>query len=404
MDSGSIVHAEKMQCSQCGKEYPLDKIAFRCRCEGSLDIIYDYKNVRKFILMADFIREPPWHWKYWMFYPVDDLTKSISFQEGGTPLLFSKSIGTEIGCELYFKYEGINPTGSFKDRGSSIEITKAFEMGKSSVCCASTGNMGASVSSYAAKAGIDCKVFVPENTPRLKIAQILGYGADVIKVKGTYADCLRLTEEVNRRYDVYLLGDYPYRCEGQKSVGFEIVDQFYWNVPDYIICPMGNGTLTRAIWKSLLELREVRLIDELPKIVGVQSEGCSPIVDALKNDIKKPIAIRKAKTIADAIACEDPIDGTEALDAIRESEGFAEVVSDEEILNSQKLLGRSEGLFAEPSGAVSTAGLIKYRERFKGKKVVCIITGHGLKRAPIGETPEIKTIKNNSNELDKIYP
>ena len=399
-----MVSAKKLKCSQCGKEYLPDMITFRCECDGSLDLIYDYKKVRKLILMADFIRERPWHWKYWMFYPVDDLTQAVSFEEGGTPLFLSKRIRKTVGLEVFFKYEGSNPTGSFKDRGSSIEITKAIELGANSVCCASTGNMGASVSAYSAKAGITCKVFVPEVTPSLKIAQILGCGAEVIRVEGNYADCLRLTEEANRRYDVYLVGDYPYRSEGQKSVGFEIVDQFYWNVPDYIICPMGNGTLTRAIWKSFLELQKVGLINELPKMVGIQAEGCHPIVDAFKYDYDKPIPIKKAHTIADAIACEDPVDGYGALHAILESGGFAETVTDNEIIAAQKLLGHSEGLYAEPSGAVSTAGLIKYKEKFEGKKVVSIVTGHGLKRAPVGDMPEVMTIKNDFDELDKIFP
>jgi threonine synthase len=404
MDSGSIAHVEKMQCFQCGKEYRADEIAFRCECEGSLDIIYNYKNVHKLILMADFMREKPWHWKYWMFYPIDDLRQAVSFEEGGTPLLLSKKIKNKVGCKLYFKYEAMNPTGSFKDRGSSVEVTKAVEFGANSLCCASTGNMGASISAYSAKAGIDCKVLVPEGTPSLKIFQTLSYGADVIKVKGTHADCIKLTEEINKRYGVYLVGDYPYRSEGQKSVGFEIVDQLYWNVPDYIICPMGNGTLTRAVWKSFNELNKVDLINKLPKIVGVQAEGCPPIVEAFKNDYNKPVPIEKANTIADAIACENPIDGAEALHSIKESGGFAELVSDQEILNAQKMLGKFEGLYAEPSGAVSTACLLRYKDKFKDKKVVCIVTGHGLKRSPVGEIPEIMTIENDVDELDNIYP
>jgi len=393
-----------MRCFQCGKEYPAEEMTFRCGCAGSLDIIYDYENVRKLILMADFMREKPWHWKYWMFYPIDNLRQTVSFEEGGTPLLPSKKIENKVGCKLHFKYEAMNPTGSFKDRGSSIEVTKAVELGADSLCCASTGNMGASISAYSAKACIDCKVFVPEITPSLKIFQMSSCGAEVIKVKGTYADCIKITEEVNKRYGVYLVGDYPYRSEGQKSVGFEIVDQFYWNVPDYIICPMGNGTLTRAVWKSFIELNKVHLINKLPKIIGVQAEGCPPIVEAFKNDYEKPIPIEKANTIADAIACEDPIDGAEALHSIRESGGFAEQVSDQDILNAQKILGVNEGLYAEPSGAVSTACLLKYKDKFKGKKVVCIVTGHGLKRSPVGGTPDIMTIENDFDELDKIYP
>lgn len=398
------MNPNKMQCPQCGRSYPPDELNFRCNCNGLLDIVYDYDKVKKHILVADFLRETPWHWKYWMFYPTHDLTKVISFEEGGTPFLLSKRIGKNIGAEVYFKYEGSNPTGSFKDRGSSIEITKAVELGVKAVCCASTGNMGASLSSYSAKAGVDCKVFVPECIPSIKISQILSYGAGVIKVKGTYADCIKLTEEANQRYGVYLVGDYPYRCEGQKSVGFEIVDQFYWNVPDYVICPLGNGTLARAVWKSFLELKEVGLINKLPKIVGIQSDGCSPIVDAFKNNYKKPIPIEKAETIADAIACEDPVNGTEALQAIIESGGFAETVSDDEILDAQKALGHIEGLYAEPSGAVTAAGLIKYQKEFKEKKVVAIITGHGLKRAPVKELQEIMSIDNDSDELDRIYP
>jgi len=361
---------------KCGKSFKPEKKLFRCKkCGSSLDIDYDYKTIENMIIKESFIREHPWHWKYWMFYPVLDLTNRITLMEGGTPLLKSKHFSKK-NLEVYFKFEGLNPTGSFKDRGTTVEISKAIEFGMDRVCCASTGNMGASVAAYCAKAGIECKIFLPVHTTTAKMKQIQVYGAEIIMTKN-YTEAVKKCELYTRKTGSYLTGDYPHRCEGEKSVGFEIADQLNWKVPDYVVCPMGNGTLIFAVWDAFNDLKRVSLIDKLPRMIGIQSKECSPIVDAFKKR-KKIKPIDNPRTIASAIECGDPVDGTKALDALRKSRGFVQKVSDEDIIKTLKILAKKEGLFVEPSGAVSLTGMLKLKHRLKGT-VVCILTGHGLK-------------------------
>lgn len=368
--------AKKIICKECGLEYQLDEIINRCRiCYGSLDIIFDYDEIKKLILKESFLREPVSHWKYWMFYPTQDLNKRITLGEGGAQLLQSTKFGFE---DLWLKIETTNPTGSFKDRGSTVEITRAKELNVSSVCCASTGNMGASVAAYAAKTGMKCKIFLPTNVSKVKIQQIKIYGASIVKVKGNYTQALKSCEEYSNRTKTYLVGDYPYRGEGEKSVGFEIADQLNMSVPDYIISPMGNGTLIYAIWDAFNDMKKVGLIDVLPKMVGVQADGCSPIVDAWKKDSKEVRPLKKSKTLASAIDCPSPVDGVKALEAIKKSHGFAETVTDKELIKTREELARKEGIFAELAGVASIAGANKLKKELDGK-IVCIISGSGLK-------------------------
>jgi threonine synthase len=313
-----------------------------------------------------------------MFYPLIDISNKVTLMEGGTPLLKSRYF-SDKNKEVWFKFEGMNPTGSFKDRGTTVEVSKAVELGMKEVCCASTGNMGASVAAYCAKAGVKCKIFLPENVivSDLKIKQIKAYGAEIVKVKGEYSKTAKECELYARKSGSYLMGDYPYRGEGEKSVGFEIADQMNWKVPDYVVCPMGNGTLIYAIWDSFNDLKKVKLIDKLPKMIGIQADGCSPIVDAFKKEKKKVEPIDNPRTIATAIECGDPLDGQKALKALKDSKGLVDKVSDKEILKTLKLVSSKEGLYVEPSGAVSLTGLLKLN-RLKGT-IVCVLTGHGLK-------------------------
>jgi len=356
------------KCFKCGRRYPIS-IRFKCDCGRSLDIEYDYGKIRKSIT-KDFFEQVPSHWKYWMFYPVKKL---VSMNEGGTPLLESVKIGESLGCRLFLKCETVNPTGSFKDRGSTIEISRAVELGVKKLSCATTGNMGASVAAYCARAGIKASIYVPYNTPPFKIKHIKAYGARVISVNGTYEKAAKLSEKTG----MYLAGDYPYRGEGEKSVGFEIADCFSGNL-DYIVCPVGNGTLIYAVWKAFRELKICGLIKRVPKLVGVQAKGCNPVVRAFRNGWDDVKPVKKPRTIADAIACENPIDGLEALEAIRDSRGFAVDVTDKEILRAVKALA-AEGVYAEPGGAAATAGLMKFRDEFEGKTVVSLVTGTGMK-------------------------
>jgi len=288
-------------------------------------------------------------------------------------LIKSRNIGKGLKFDLYFKYEAVNPTGSFKDRGSSVEVAKALEFGTRSTVCASTGNMGASVSAYSAIAKLGCSIYVPRGAVKIKLQQIKAYGAKIFHVNGDYTKAERRVEELNKTGN-YLLGDYLHRREGTKSVGYEIAEQIN---ADYIFSPIGNGTLISAVWKGLREFKELRLLKRIPKLVGVQANGCNPVFNAFKNKTEmKPI--KNPHTIAVAIECGNPLDGKRALLSLEQSKGFVEQVSDKEILKARELLAKKEGLFAEPAGAVSLAGLLKSRIP-RGSKVVCIVTGHGLK-------------------------
>jgi threonine synthase len=372
-----MVYVTGFRCFRCGrkhKPHEIERLPIpRCECGSAVDAEYDYKSIQKIILRDEFMRTPPTHWKYWAFMPVKDLSRKIAMGEGGTPLLENKRLGKG---RLLIKYEAANPTGSFKDRGSSLEITKALEFRKHKVALASTGNMGASVAAYAAFAGLECTVFIPDIVGREKITQIKAYGAETVTVKGDYSIAMRQAEEyVLSHGDSFLTGDYPWRSEGTKTVGFEIADQLYWHVPDYVVVPIGNGTLIWSIYEAFRELALVGITDIIPKMIGVQVENCAPVAHAWENELSEIIPVRNPDTIATAIACGDPIDGLAALEAIRDSGGFAVKVSDSEALSARDTLARN-GIFVEPSGAVAYAGFLK--KELSGT-VVCVATGHGLK-------------------------
>lgn len=373
-----MVYVTGFKCFKCGrthKPHEIERLPIpRCECGSAVDAEYDYKSIQKVILRDEFMRVPPSHWKYWAFMPIKDLSRCITMGEGGTPLLENKRL-SKTG-RLLIKYEAANPTGSFKDRGSSLEITKALEFKKHKVAVASTGNMGASMAAYAAFAGLGCKVFIPNIAGKEKVTQIKAYGAEAIAVEGDYALAIKQAEEyVLSHSDSFLTGDYPWRSEGTKTVGFEIADQLYWHVPEFVVVPVGNGTLIWSIYEAFRELSLVGITDNIPQIIGVQVENCAPLVQAWENGLNEIIPVRNPVTIATAIACGDPIDGLAALRAIRNSGGFAVRVSDEEALSARDTLARN-GIFVEPSGAVAYAGFLK--KELSGT-VVCLATGHGLK-------------------------
>ncbi|NVM54204.1 MAG: threonine synthase [Candidatus Helarchaeota archaeon] len=408
-----MVQITNLKCFQCGKTYPPQKrnVLFRCPdCESGLNAIYDYDAIQvtllgNSIIRGEFKRVEPHHYKYYSFYPINDVTKIVSMAEGGTPLIESQKIAQEIGCShLHFKYEGTNPTGSFKDRGSTVEVTNAIENRASSVICASTGNMGASIAAYTAMAGIKCTILIPEDIPYEKSIQICAYGAKIVQVKtNSYHTVQRLSEQAAYQFHYFLLGDYIHRTEGEKSVGFEVIDQLEWKSPDYIFCPIGTGTLIWAIWKAFMEFNQVGLIEKLPKIVGVQAEGCAPVINAIEKKTTKITPIKNPKTVASAISCPDPITGSGALLAIKNSNGHGVKVTDDEIIHARKKLARI-GLFAEPSGVVSFAGLLKFHKELdlQNKIVVCIITGHGLKDAQTGYDIKKSEIEPDINALKDI--
>ncbi|RLG97794.1 threonine synthase, partial [Candidatus Bathyarchaeota archaeon] len=286
---------------------------------------------------------------------------------------------------VYVKNEGENPTGSFKDRGMTVGVTKALELNMKTVICASTGNTSASLAAYAAKAGLRCIVLVPSGKIAYgKLVQALAYGAEIVQVRGNFDQALRTVIELSERHgEVYLLNSInPYRLEGQKSLAYEVCDQLGGRAPDRVILPVGNAGNISALWKGFTEFYRLGLVDSLPRMVGVQAEGASPIAQAIKRGSDVVTPVENPETVATAIRIGAPVSWKKALRAIRDSDGTAETVTDEEILEAQSMLARCEGLFVEPASASSIAGLkkmVELGEIDRDETVVCVATGHGLK-------------------------
>jgi threonine synthase len=324
-------------------------------------------------------------WRYREFLPVGKEARIITLHEGGTPLYKAENLGEEIGIkELYIKNEGANPTGSFKDRGMTLGVTKALELEARMVGCASTGNTSASLAAYAAKAKIPCLVLLPSGKIALgKLAQAILHGARVIGIKGNFDAALKLIRDASGRFNIYLLNSInPWRLEGQKTEAFEMADQLDFEAPDRVIVPVGNCGNISAIWKGFKEFRACGLIGSLPKMTGIQAEGASPVVQAVKEGLEEIVPVERPNTIATAIRIGAPVNAPKALKAIKESKGYAESVTDEEIVSAQKLLARTEGIGIEPASASSIAGLKKSVEEGlidRDERIVCVTTGHALK-------------------------
>ena len=373
------------KCIKCGNEYDIDDVRYLCDCGGLLEITYNYEEIKEKVSKDTLRKRDIGVWRYIEYLPVKDRKNIITLYEGGTPLYRCKNLEKELGLkELYVKNEGANPTGSFKDRGMTMGVTRANELGVKTVGCASTGNTSASLAAYSARGGMKCIVLLPSGNVALgKLAQAMFYGAKVIQIKGNFDEALEMVRNLAENGEIYLLNSInPFRLEGQKTIGFEICDQLNWNVPDRVILPVGNAGNISAIWKGFKEFKETDIIDKLPKMTGIQAEGAKPIVDAFKRGDKDIIPEKNPETIATAIRIGNPVNYPKALDAIYSSGGLAESVSDEEITYAQKLLARKEGIFVEPASASSIAGLIKLLDNdlIDGdEKIVCITTGNGLK-------------------------
>lgn len=337
--------------------------------------------------------------KYREFLPVTKNTPVITLNEGNTPLIPAKVLSEITGAKVYLKYEGANPTGSFKDRGMTMAISKALEEGSNSVMCASTGNTSASTAAYAARAGMKCVVLIPDGAIALgKLSQALMHGAKVISIKGNFDDTLALVIKITSSYPITLVNSLnPYRLEGQKTGAFEICDQLE-KVPDFHFIPVGNAGNITAYWMGYKEYKAKGKTNSLPKMIGWQAEGAAPIV--------KKMIIKNPETIATAIRIGNPARWKEAEEAASSSGGFIDAVSDEEILSAYHLLADKEGLFAEPASCASVAGLIKAKNKnllpLKNSLIVCIITGCGLKdpdRA-IKESPSLTVLAKD--DIEKI--
>ena len=314
--------------------------------------------------------------EYREYLPITDKTPLITLHEGNTPLIKAEKIGKELGgIELYFKYDGLNPTGSFKDRGMVMAVAKALEDGSKAIMCASTGNTSASAAAYAARSGIQCIVVIPDGNIALgKLAQALMYGAKVIAIKGNFDEALKAVVDITNKYPITLVNSInSFRLQGQKTSAFEICDTL-GKAPDYLAIPVGNAGNISAYWMGFKEYKENGKVSNLPKMIGFEAEGSAAIV---QNRV-----IENPQTLATAIKIGNPASWKLAVNAANESNGFIDSVTDDEILEAYKMLTREEGIFAEPASAASLAGVIKTYKTGKLKKgdvVVSVLTGNGLK-------------------------
>jgi len=376
------------RCTICGKEFPFGPELMTCPdCgeKGILDILYDYDEVKK-----DLTRESlaacrdNSMWRYRALMPIGESVDVSKFLRiGWTPFYESLSLGRELGIKgLYIKDDGINPTASLKDRASGVAVAKAIELGYDTIACSSTGNAASSCAGSAARMGLKAVIFVPERAPEGKVSQLMIFGAKVVSVHGDYKATFDLSKAAIAKYGWYNrnAGINPVMTEGKKTVALEIAEQLNWNVTDWVACSVGDGCTIGGVYNGFKDLYELGLIERIPKILGVQSTGCCPFVDAARED--RALRPTEENTLADSIAVGVPRNPVKALRAVKASGGTWIAVSDDQILDTMRVLGRTEGVFGEPAGVTATAGvrqavadgIIKANET-----VTVISTGSGLK-------------------------
>ncbi len=378
-------HIKGLKCRECGREYPIEPIYVCEFCFGPLEVAYDYGSIAKAISREKILQRGKTLWRYRELLPVDG-EPQVGLNSGFTPIVKADRLAKELGVdELYIKDDTVvHPTLSFKDRVVSVALTKAREFGFDTVACASTGNLAHSVSAHGARAGFDRFIFIPASLEASKIIASLVYEPNLIAVDGNYDDVNRLCSEIANRYRWAFvnINIRPFYAEGSKTIGFEVIEQLGWKAPDNVVVPCASGSLLTKVWKSFKEFRDVGIIKDLhTKVYAAQATGCSPIAAAIKQgtDIIRPV---KPSTIAKSLAIGNPADGYYATRVVNETGGYAEDVSDQEIIDAMKLLARTEGIFAETAGGVTLASAKKLIETGKIRRdevtVICI-TGNGLK-------------------------
>ena len=395
------------KCVRCGKEYPAVPNVTICSCGGILDILYDYDYAKARMTPQALAKRPHTMWRYREILPVEENTPDTPLRVGWSPLYEEKKLAAQLGIKsLHIKDDGQNPTASLKDRASAMAVAKAWEAGARTIACSSTGNAASSLAGNAAAAGLTTYIFVPSRAPKGKIAQLMIFGAHVITVDGSYEDTFRLSAEAIDHWGWYNRNAAinPYLSEGKKTVALEICEQLGFQTPDFVALSVGDGCTIAGVWKGFKDMFAMGLIDHLPRLISVQAEGCCPLNRSIQTG--KPWEPMEENTLADSIAVGVPRNPDKALNAIRESNGIAINVSDEEILDAMRLLGRTCGVFGEPAGVTGTAGLKKACELGmipSDASVVSIITGNGLKDVnnailaggqPICILPEMDMLKN----------
>jgi threonine synthase len=408
----------ELRCFRCGRRYRPSRGLYTCgKCGGKLDVIYDYEAVAAKISRIELSKRRGGVWKYFELLPLARKKNIVSLGEGGTPLIPARNLAKELKMKyLFLKDETRNPTSSFKDRPMSVGVSKAVEFGARTVVCASSGNAAIALAAYAAKAGIKCYAYVPAGAPESKVAQLLMHGARVVQPKagGAGDPTYQLMLQSWKKFGWHPIpsgGAFnPYQPEGSKTISYEICEQLGWQAPDWVIVPTGAGTLLSGNAKGYFEFEQIGLIKGVPRLVAIQAEGCAPIVKAFREGTP-PYEIPPwpdPRTVAGGLIDPYPWDADTAIPAIKRSGGTAETVNDAEILEAVKRLARSEGIFAEPSGAAGLAGLKKLLDGgviSRSDVVVVEVTGGGLKDVATAlkmvERPEV--IEPKLEQLQKLF-
>jgi len=373
-----------LKCIGCSSQFKALR-GYECpKCGDLIEIVYDTSALGRAFRASLAKGGPLSVWRYSRILPVSS-KNAVSIGEGGTGLTKARRLASQLGLkELFVKNEGQNPTGSFKDRGMTVAMTRAVEIRAVAAVCASTGNTSASMAAYAARAGLKAIVLVPKGQiAKGKLIQAIVHGARIVQVEGNFDRALeRVRKLVKHKTGLYLVNSInPYRIEGQKTLAFEVWEQLGRRVPDLVCLPVGNAGNISAIWKGFRELREFSLAESEPRMLGIQASGAAPLAEAYESN-EAPIAWKRPTTIASAIRIGAPASWKKALRAVDESEGAILRVSDKDILRAQRMLATLEGIFVEPASAASIAGISKaVRSGLvePQERIVCVVTGHGLK-------------------------
>lgn len=403
-------YMKSLKCRECGKEYPKEALHVCELCFGPLEVNYEYEKIKEVLTREVIEKRAPNMWRYKELLPLEG-EPSVGAQVGFTPLVRANNLAKVLGVrELYIKNDAVNfPTLSFKDRVVSVATSRARELGFKVMACASTGNLANSVAANSAACGMESYVFIPYDLERTKIMGTLVYGATVIGIKGHYDEVNRLCSEIAGKYGWAFvnINIRPYYAEGSKTYGYEIAEQLGWKLPKHIVVPMAGGSLITKISKAFKELYSLGLItDKDSKVYGAQASGCSPIVNAVREgtELIRPV---RPNTIAKSLAIGNPADGYYSAKVMRESGGWGESVTDEEIIDSMKLLAETEGIFAETAGGVTlgvTRKLLDMGRINKDESIVICVTGNGLKtqEALEGKLNEPTIINARLSEFDEL--
>ncbi len=403
-------YVKGLRCRECGAETPIAALHVCETCFGPLEVEYDYDAIKR-VFTRDLIESRPRNlWRYRELLPVDGEPK-IGLWSGYTPLVRAERLGAVLGVrELWVKDDSVNhPTFSYKDRVVSVAISKAIEFGFDTVSCASTGNLANSVSAHAARAGLNCYIFIPDDLEQGKVIGSTIYGPRAVAVRGNYDDVNRLCSEIADKYGWAFvnINVRPYYTEGAKTYGFEIAEQLGWKLPKHVVVPTAGGTILPKVAKAFKELRDLGLVDGDFKIYSAQAAGCAPVVQAIhkQTDLIAPV---KPNTIAKSIAIGNPADGFYVLKAVRESGGWGESVTDEEIVEGIQLLARTEGIFTEPAGGTTVAvtkKLIQTGRIPRDESIVISVTGNGYKtlEAVVGTVDQPARIPARLGDFDALY-